>query len=90
MPAVKQDGYVLGRIAADLENHILDSGDKLADIITDLLDGDDNTDDALRNAVALVQDNARLMHIITLIARKELAAAEMEAMRLVQERKTGS
>jgi hypothetical protein len=83
MPAAKPDGYAVQRIAGDLEDYILGSGDKLADIITDLLDGDDDTSEALRNAVALVQDNARLLHIVTLIARKDFASAETEAMRLV-------
>lgn len=87
MPAVKAEGYVLGRIASDLEDHILGNGDRLADIITDLIDGDDDTSEALKNAVGMVQDNARMLHIVTLIARKDFAAAETAAMRLVAENK---
>lgn len=87
MPAAKAEGYVLGRVCNDLESYILETGDKLADIITDLIDGDEVTDAALKNAVGLVQDNAKLLHIVTLLARKDFVGAETAAMRLAAENK---
>lgn len=83
MPAVKSDGYVWSRAIGDLEDYSLLSADKLADALADLLDRDGDNDDAIKNLVWLIHNNAKLMHILTLLLRKEWVAAEQEAMELV-------
>jgi hypothetical protein len=82
MPNAKP-GYAIKRIAGDLEDYALASGERLADIISDLLDGDSDTAEALENAVWMALDTARLLRIMTLIAREKLTDAEMETVRLV-------
>lgn len=99
MPAAKPEGYVLGRISSDLELYIVESFaqfERMSDLTTgalaDVLNGGEN-DEAIQNLIDLmnrnadlVQSYAKLLHIVTLLARKDFAGAELAAMKLVSGR----
>lgn len=75
------NGRVVERAYDDIEEALLQGGDKLAVIIADILDGGENSQ-ALKAAVALVQDNAQLLRVVGLLRQKNYPKAELAAMRL--------
>lgn len=73
-------GNVLTRTASDLEEVALRHSARLTELMTHLLDG--NTNDALRIAVELKDENSKVLRILGMLIHKRLSEAETAAMAL--------